>query len=56
MVETVPEEKELIIEELEEEVEGSDSDPTELYQILAELSGSEEELEEGLEPEIEPPI
>ena len=45
-----------IIEELEEELEGSDSDPAELYQILAELSGSEEELEEGLEPEIEPPI
>ena len=39
-----------------EEFEGSESDPTELYQILAELSGSEGELEEGLEPEIEPPI
>ena len=52
VVETVPEENEYIIEELE----GSDSDPTELYQILAELSGSEEELEEGLEPEIEPLI
>ena len=56
VVEAVPEENEYIIEELEEELEGSDSDPTELYQILAELSGSEEELEEGLEPEIEPPI
>ena len=56
VVETVPEENEYIIEELEEELEGSDSDPTELYQILAELSGSEEELEEGLEPEIEPSI
>ena len=52
VVETVPEENEYIIEELE----GSESDPTELYQILAELSGSEGELEEGLEPEIEPPI
>ena len=56
VVETVPEENEYIIEELEEEFEGSESDPTELYQILAELSGSEGELEEGLEPEIEPPI
>ena len=53
VVETVPEENE---EALEEELEGSESDPTELYQILAELSGSEEELDEGLEPEIEPPI
>ena len=56
VVEAVPEENEYIIEELEEELEDSDSDPTELYQILAELSRSEEELEEGLEPEIEPPI
>ena len=54
VVEAVPEEDEYIIEELEEELEGSDSDPMELYQILAELSGSEEELEE--EPKIEPPI
>ena len=56
VVETVPEENEYIIEELEKELEGSESDPTELYQILAELSGSEGELEEGLEREIEPPI
>ena len=56
VVGTVPEENEYIIEELEEELEGSNSDPTELYQILAELSRSEGELEEGLEPEIEPPI
>ena len=40
----------------EDGLEGSDSDPTELYEILAELTGSEEEIEEGLEPEIEPPI
>ena len=56
VVEAMPEENKYIIEELEEELEDSESDPTELYQILAELSGSEEELEEGLEPEIEPPI
>ena len=35
VVETVPEENEYVIEELEEEFEGSESDPTELYQILA---------------------
>ena len=56
VVEAVPEEDEYIIEGLEEELEGSDSDPAELYQILAELSGSEEELDVGIEPEIEPPI
>ena len=56
VVEAVPEEDEYIIEELEEELEGSDSDPAELYQILAELSGSEEELDVGIEPETEPPI
>ena len=56
VVEAVPGENEYIIEELDEELENSDSDPTELYQILAKLSGSEEELEEKLEPEIEPPI
>ena len=52
----MPGENGYIIEEIEEELEGSDSDPTELYQILAKLSGSEGELEEGLEPEIDPPI
>ena len=56
VVEAMPGENEYIIEELEEELDGSDSDPIELYQILAELSGSEGELEEGLEPEIEPSI
>ena len=40
----------------EDDLEGSDSDPTELYEVLAEITGSEEEIEEGLEPEIEPPI
>ena len=36
--------------------EGSDSDPAELYEILAEINGSEGEIEAGLELEIEPPI
>ena len=47
---------EYLVEVGEEDLEGSDSDPTELYEILAEITGSEEEIEEGLDPEIEPPI
>ena len=56
VVEAMPEENEYIVEVEEEDLEGSDSDPAELYEILAELTGSEEEIEEGLEPEIKPPI
>ena len=52
----MPEENEYLIEVGEEDLEGSDSDPAELYEILAEINGSEDEIEEGLEPEIEPPI
>ena len=52
----MPEGNEYLVEVGEEDFEGSDSDPTELYEILAELTGSEDEIEEGLEPEIEPPI
>ena len=56
VVEAMPEENEYVVEVGEEDLEGSDSDPTELYEILAEIAGPEEEIEEGLEPEIEPPI
>ena len=56
VVEAMPEENEYFVEVGEEDLEGSDSDPTELYEILAEIAGPEEEIEEGLEPEIEPPI
>ena len=56
VVEAMPEGNEYIVEVGEEDSEGSDSDPAELYEILAEINGSEEEIEEGLEPEIEPPI
>ena len=56
VVEAMPEENEYLIEVGEEDLEGSDSDPTELYEILAEITGPEEEIEEGIEPEIEPPI
>ena len=36
--------------------ENSDSDATELYEILANMNGPEEEIEMNLEPEMEPPI
>ena len=52
----MPEGNEYLVEVGEEDLEGSDSDPTELYEILAEINGFEEEIEEGLEPEVEPPI
>ena len=56
VVEALPEENENFVEVGEEDLEGSDSDPIELYEILAEIAGPEEEIEEGLELEIEPPI
>ena len=56
VVDALPEVNEYLVEVGEEYLEGSDSDPAELYEILAEINGSEDEIEEGLEPEIEPPI
>ena len=56
VVEAMPEENEYFVEVGEEDLEGSDSDPTELYEILVEITGPEEEIEEELESEIEPPI
>ena len=56
VVEAMPEENEYFVEAGEEDLEGSDSDPTELYEILVEITGPEEEIKEELEPEIEPPI
>ena len=56
IIETTTEGNEYFVEVGEEDLEGSDSDPTELYEILAEITGPEEEIDEGLEPEIEPPI
>ena len=56
IIETTPEGNEYFVEVGEEDLEGSDSDPTELYEILVEITGPEEEIEEELEPEIEPPI
>ena len=56
VIETTPEGNEYFIEIGEEDLEGSDSDATEIYEILADISGPEEEVEKELEPEIEPPI
>ena len=56
VIEAMPEGNEYLVEVGEEDSEGSDSDPAELYEILAEINGSEDEIEEGLDPEIEPPI
>ena len=39
-----------------EEFNDSDSDATELYEILANITGPEEETELDIEPEMEPPI
>ena len=56
VVDALPEGNEYLVKVGEEDLEGSDSDPAELYAILAEINGSEEEIEEGSEPEVEPPI
>ena len=56
VVDALPDGNEYLVEVGEEDLEGSDSDPAELYEILAEINGSEDEIEEVLEPEIEPPI
>ena len=52
----MPEEGECFLEVEENDLEGSDYDATELYEILADMTGPEEETEIDLEPEIEPPI
>ena len=56
VVDALQEENEYLAEVGEEDLEDSDSDPAELYEILAEINGSENELEEGFEPEVDPPI
>ena len=56
VLETTPEGNEYFVEVGEEDLEGSDSDATELYEILADITGPEEEIEKELEPEIGPPI
>ena len=56
IIETMPEGNEYFVEVGEEDLERSDSDATEIYEVLADISGPEEEIEKELEPEIEPPI
>ena len=56
VVDALPEGDEYLVEIGEEDLEGSDSDPAEIYEILAEVNGSENEIEEELEIEVEPPI
>ena len=56
VVDALPEENEYYIEVGDEDLEGSDYDLTELYELLAEINNPEEEIEEVLEPEVEPPI
>ena len=56
LIETMPEENEYFVEVGEEDLEESDSDATELHEILAAITVPEEEIEKELEPEIEPPI
>ena len=55
VLDTTPETEEYLIEMQEDDIEGSDSDATELYEILADMTGLAEEIEMNLEPEIEPP-
>ena len=56
VLDTTPETGEYFVEMEEDGLENSDSDATELYEILGNMSGPEEEIEMNLEPEMEPPI
>ena len=56
VLDTTPETGEYFMEVEEDGLENSDSDATELYEILANMSGPQEEIEMNLEPEMEPPI
>ena len=56
VLDTTLETSEYFVEMEEDDLENSDSDATELYEILANMSGPEEEIEINLEPEMEPSI
>ena len=56
VLDTTPEIGEYLVEMEEDGLENSDSDATELYETLANMSGPEEEIEMNLKPEMEPPI
>ena len=53
---TVQDEGEYPVEVEGEEFEDSDSDATELYEVLANMTEPEEEANLGVEPELDPPI
>ena len=56
VLDTTQETDEYFIEMEEDDLENSDSNATELYEILANMTGPEEEIEMNLEAEMEPPI
>ena len=56
VLDTVQDEGEYPVEVEGEEFEDSDSDATELYEILANMTEPEEEVNLGVEPELDPPI
>ena len=56
VLDTTPETDKYFVEIEEDDLENSDSDATKLYEILANMSGPEEEIDINLEPEMEPPI
>ena len=56
VLDTTPETGEYFIEMEEDDLENSDSDAIELYEILANMTGPEEDIEMNFEPEMEPPI
>ena len=56
VLDTIQDEGEYSVEVEREEFGDSDSDATELYEILANITEPEEETNLGLEPELDPPI
>ena len=56
VLDTTPETGKYFIEMEEDDLANSDSEATELYEILANMTGPEEKTEMNLEPEMEPPI
>ena len=56
VLDTVQDEGEYPVEVEGEELEDSDSDATELYEILANMTEPEEDANLGVEPELDPPI
>ena len=56
VLDTTPGTGEYFVEMKEDDLKNSDSDATELHEILANMNGPEEKLEMNLDPEMEPPI